>query len=171
MMARTDESAACADSSSLRLTACPGDAAATARSRRPASSSRTGRKDWTRRPLSSSTVQILRSSLHRSPYGAKMMPSPPSGKTSRAIRLMGRVAKSRSRVFITSRAASAEDATTTGSSPSRSSMSGPWRRARSRMATCGSAPTRWWRWPITGNPHGDGGSRTSPPRRRATRLK
>jgi hypothetical protein len=38
-------------------------------------------------------------------------------------------------------------------------MSGPRRRARSRMARCGSAPAnaRWWRWPTTGR-HDDYGA-------------
>lgn len=64
MTARTVESAAYADSSSLRFTV---GTDATARRRRRASSSRTGLKDWTRRALSSSTVQILRIYRHPSP--------------------------------------------------------------------------------------------------------
>jgi len=61
IIARTEDSAAYTASSSLRFTALGRGAAAdaTAWRSRPTSSSRMGRKDWTRRALSSSTVQIL----------------------------------------------------------------------------------------------------------------
>jgi hypothetical protein len=42
------------------------------------------------------------------------------------------------RAFITSRAPSRDDTTTMGTSPILSSMTDPWRLARSRMARCGS---------------------------------
>lgn len=72
MTARTDESATYALIRSLRFTANDGDgdgatATATDRSSRPTSSSRTGRKDLTRREVKSSRVQILRSCRHASP--------------------------------------------------------------------------------------------------------
>uniref|UniRef100_J3LAB3 Uncharacterized protein n=1 Tax=Oryza brachyantha TaxID=4533 RepID=J3LAB3_ORYBR len=62
-------------------------------------------------------------------------------------------------------AASADDATTTGTSPSLSDMSGaPSRRAMSAMVRCTSGPRAmtWCRFPTTGSRHGPGGS-LSPP--------
>uniref|UniRef100_A0A0D3GJ52 Uncharacterized protein n=1 Tax=Oryza barthii TaxID=65489 RepID=A0A0D3GJ52_9ORYZ len=65
MMARTAESAAL---TTLAVAVVPsGDGDATARRRRRTSSSRTARKDCTRRALRSSRVQIFRSCLHPSP--------------------------------------------------------------------------------------------------------
>ncbi|KAM0843604.1 hypothetical protein ACQ4PT_057625 [Festuca glaucescens] len=145
MIVRTDESATYAASISLRLDTAgeENDAAkATARSIRPASSSRTGRKDFTRLELSSSIVQILRICRHSSPYGAKMIPLASSGTARRSVRVFGRVANSMSRDTMTSRAASGEETTTTGRPPRRSSTSGPWRRAMSRMVRCGRSPAR-----------------------------
>jgi hypothetical protein len=61
------------------------------------------------------------------------MSRPPFVMT-RKVALRGLVANVVSWVFITSRAPSREDTTSVGTSPSRSSMAGPWRRARSRIA-------------------------------------
>jgi hypothetical protein len=84
--------------------------------------------------------------------------------SARRAAVSGRVASAASWVLMTSLAADANEATTTLSSPRRSSMSGaPSRRARSRMARCGNAPTKWCMLPMTGNRHGPGGRLVSTP--------
>uniref|UniRef100_R7W4C9 Uncharacterized protein n=1 Tax=Aegilops tauschii TaxID=37682 RepID=R7W4C9_AEGTA len=107
------------------------------------------------------------------------VPARPPWVSTRMVELSGRVANEASWVFITSRAASRDETTSVGTSPSQSSMTGhPCRRARSRMARCGSAPTMWCMLPITGSVHGPGGSRSlslpsaaAPlPRRQASRT-
>jgi hypothetical protein len=90
--------------------------------------------------------------------------------STRTVALSGRDANEVSCVFITSRAASLDEITSVGTSPMRSSITGPWRRARSRIARCGSWPARWCMLPMNGSCHGPGGSRkpwkSAGPRRR-----
>ncbi|XBI04514.1 hypothetical protein VPH35_132800 [Triticum aestivum] len=155
--ARTAASATYVATRELTFTAAPDAAsAATDATRTAASASRVPRNVRTRGAPSSSVAQSLRTARQCSPCGARAIPRPSAVRLA-VVSVRGRVAKAASWVFITSLAAAADEATTTGSSPMRSSMSGPCRRARSRMAWCGSAPTRWCRLPITGSCHGPGG--------------
>ncbi|TVU29588.1 hypothetical protein EJB05_21162 [Eragrostis curvula] len=58
--------------------------------------------------------------------------------SARKVALSGRDANAASCVLSTSRAASRDDTTSVGTAPMRRSMTAPWRRARFRMARCGS---------------------------------
>ncbi|BAS77339.1 Os02g0184650, partial [Oryza sativa Japonica Group] len=148
-------------------------AAATAARRRATSSSLTRRNDRTRRGPSSSRTQILRR-RQCAPWRANARPSP-SAIMTRRVGLHGRDAKLASCALRTSRAASGDEATTKGTSPSLRYMSGaPCRRARSAMARCTwGLPIRWCRLPMTGSRHGPGGSLGRPaplPRARLATL-
>lgn len=141
--------------------------AATSRSMAATASSRTPRKESTRRMLRSSVMTILRIWRRCSPYGMNMM-SRPLLVIALLVGLIGRDANSMSCVFITSCAASREDSTSVGTSPIRSSMTEPWRRARSRSARCGRrhpSHRMLCRLPVMGSCHGPG-ARRSPWRRR-----
>ncbi|BAS77348.1 Os02g0185633, partial [Oryza sativa Japonica Group] len=174
IMARIVASVITAVIRSLTFTASPRGDAATAATRRRASSSRTRRNDRTRRAPSSSTTHSLRSWRHSAPYVANTTPSP-SHRSRRVVGFHGRVANATSCVLMISLAASADEATTTGTSPSLSDMSGASsRRARSAMVRCTSGPRAmtWWRLPTSGSRHGPGGSLSAPlsPRRFAVNL-
>ncbi|XBI22511.1 hypothetical protein VPH35_063526 [Triticum aestivum] len=132
---------------SMSPTLTTGPASATDRTSLAASSSRTRRNDRTRLGLSSSTAQSFRRA-----FQCRL-----SWRMS-AVAYTGRSAKAASWTFMTSLAASAEESTSVGTWPRRSSMTGPCRRASLCMAWCGMAPSRRCMWPITGSAHGPGGS-------------
>ncbi|CAL9097016.1 unnamed protein product [Musa acuminata var. zebrina] len=94
------------------------------RTRLSTSSSRIKRKDWTRLALNSSTMLILRSSLQWNPYEVKPTPLSPYVADWR-FRLVGREAKLTSWVFMISAAASVDETTRVGTSPSFRSITGP----------------------------------------------
>jgi hypothetical protein len=70
----------------------------------------------------------------------------------------GRLANTWSCACNTSRAADAEDTTTTGTWPRRMSMTGPCAAASACSERCGRLPS-WWRLPMRGSPRGEGGGR------------
>lgn len=67
-----------------------------------------------------------------------------------------RLAKIKSWVFMISRDASAEEATTTGTRPKCSNMRGPCFLAKAWRERWGLEPS-WWRFPMIGSFDGEGG--------------
>jgi hypothetical protein len=76
-----------------------------------------------------------------------------------SVVVMNRSANLASWFLRTSSAASVDDTTTAGTSPSHTCMSGPCFSASARIERwmLGLLITRWWRLPITGSVHGPGG--------------
>ncbi|BAT00649.1 Os07g0220333, partial [Oryza sativa Japonica Group] len=145
---------------SVRFTAVPPDAAAadTSRTSRATSSSRTRRNERTRAAVSSSCVSSRRRWRHRSPYGASATSLPPKLNAAVAL-VMWRSANAMSLLRRTSCAASGDEATTVGTSPNQSCMTGPCSRASLRIAPCTLSldGTKWWMLPISGSVLGPGG--------------
>ncbi|BAT00638.1 Os07g0218766, partial [Oryza sativa Japonica Group] len=147
---------------SVRFTAVPGAAAAaadTSRTSRATSSSRMRWNERTRAAVSSSCVSSRRRWRHRSPYGASATSLPPKLNASVPL-VRWRSANARSLLLRISCAASGDEATTVGTSPNQSCMTGPCSRASLRMTLCTLSldDTKWWMLPISGSVLGPGGS-------------
>ncbi|KAH7857347.1 hypothetical protein Vadar_011587 [Vaccinium darrowii] len=74
----------------------------------------------------------------------------------RAMVDLGLLEKIRFWVFMISRAAAAEEATTTGTAPKWRSIKGPWAWEREWRERWGKVPI-WWRLPVIGSFRGEGG--------------
>lgn len=72
------------------------------------------------------------------------------------ILIFGRLANVKSWVFMISRAASADEATSTGTLPRCNNMSGPCLRDKAWRVRWGLEPS-WWRFPMIGSFRGEGG--------------
>lgn len=103
-------------------------------------------------------MTTLRTMRWYAPAGADVTSDHPNERNC-PERRSGRDANAKSFVVSAARARSGLEITTAGILPSRSQRSG------ARMLVASSASAWWgmfvnrWRWPITGHPGGDGGSR------------